>query len=298
MKYASIASERTHDPIGFMCRVLDVSTSGFFAWQARQRAPRRDLDAPLREAIVRVHQESRRRYGCRRVTHALRAQGWGVNVKRVRRVMRENGLRGVRKGRFVPRTTDECPSARPRPPRPAEALWRRDHRTGPNEQHHGPGPSRRRTVPGGDHRLEKTRRGLGYSLSDRMPDELVLNALRNACHQETPSRGTLFHPDRGGQDVRDDFRRALDALGMVASMSRKGDCWDNAVTESFFATLKAEEATEPYATKQEAHRAIAEYIHGFYNPVRLHSSLGYWSPNEYAQRLQHVDPDPPKRSVA
>ena len=108
MKYASIASERTHDPIGFMCRVLDVSTSGFFAWQARRSASRRDLDAPLREAIVRVHQESRRRYGCRRVTHALRAQGWGVNVKRVRRVMRENGLRGVRKGRFVPRTTDSA----------------------------------------------------------------------------------------------------------------------------------------------------------------------------------------------
>ncbi len=144
----------------------------------------------------------------------------------------------------------------------------------------------------------QTRQVLGYSLSDRMPDELVLNALRNACHQETPSRGTLFHSDRGGQYASDDFRRALDALGMVASMSRKGDCWDNAVTESFFATLKAEEATEPYATKQEAHRAIAEYIHGFYNPVRLHSSLGYWSPNEYACRLQHVDPDPPKRSVA
>ena len=154
MKYAYIASERSHYPIGFMCRVLEVSTSGFFSWQARARAPRSDADAPLREAIVQVHQESRRRYGRRRLTHALRARGWCVNPKRVRRVMREEGLRGVRKGRFVPRTTDECPSARPRPPRPAEALWRRDHRTGPNEQHHGPGPSRRRTVPGGDHRLE------------------------------------------------------------------------------------------------------------------------------------------------
>ena len=108
MKSASIASERTPSPIGFMGRGLDVSTSGFFAWQARRGAPRRDLDAPLREAIVRVHQESRRRDGCRRVTHALRAQGWGVNVKRVRRVMRKNGLRGVRQGRFVPRTTDSA----------------------------------------------------------------------------------------------------------------------------------------------------------------------------------------------
>ena len=119
----------------------------------------------------------------------------------------------------------------------------------------------------------KTRRMLGYSLSDRRPDELVLNALRNAGLQGAPSRGTLFHSDRGGQDVRDDVRHALDALGMVVRMSRKGNGWDNAVTESFFATLKAEDATEPYATKQEAHRAIAESIHGFYNPVRLHSEV-------------------------
>ena len=105
MKYAS---ERSHYPIGFMCRVLEVSTSGFFAWQARARAPCSDADAPLREVIVQVHQESRRRYGRRRLTHALRARGWCVNPKRVRRVMREEGLRGMRKGRFVPRTTDSA----------------------------------------------------------------------------------------------------------------------------------------------------------------------------------------------
>ena len=104
--------------------------------------------------------------------------------------------------------------------------------------------------------------------------------------------------DRGSQYASDDFREALGALGMVASMSRKGNCWDNAVSESFFATLKTEEATEPYATKQEAHQAIAAYIHGFYNPVCLHSSLGYLSPNEYARRMQHVDKTPSKRSVA
>jgi putative transposase len=115
VKYACIASERTDYPIGFMCRVLEVSTSGFFAWQARARAPRSDVDAPLRDAIVQVHQESRRRYGRRRVTHALRAQGWCVNPKRVRRVMREEGLRGVRKGRFVPRTTDSAHHSAPSP---------------------------------------------------------------------------------------------------------------------------------------------------------------------------------------
>ena len=144
----------------------------------------------------------------------------------------------------------------------------------------------------------QTRQVLGYSLSDRMPDELVLNALRNACHLDAPPPGTLFHSDRGSQYASDDFREALSALGMVASMRRKGNCWDNAVSGSFFATLKTEEATEPYATKQEAHRAIAQYIHGFCNPVRLHSSLGYLSPNEYARRMQHVDQHPSMRSAA
>ncbi len=142
----------------------------------------------------------------------------------------------------------------------------------------------------------QTRQVLGYSLSDRMPDELVLNTLRNACCLETPPSGTLFHSARGSQYASDDFRQARSARGMVASRSREGNCWDNAVSESFFATLKTEEATEPYATKQEAHQAIAAYIHGF--PVPLHSSLEYLSPNEYARRMQHVVQDPPKRPVA
>ena len=98
--------------------------------------------------------------------------------------------------------------------------------------------------------------------------------------------------------TRDDFREALGVLGMVARMSRNGNCSDNAVSESLFATLRAEEAAPPYATKQEARRAIAQYIHGFYNPVRLHSSRGDLSPNEYARRMQHVDQTPSKRSVA
>ena len=119
-----------------------------------------------------------------------------------------------------------------------------------------------------------------------------------ACHLDPPPLGTLFHSDRGSQYARDDFREALGALGMVARMSRNGNCSDNAVSESFFSTLQAEEATQPYATKQEAHRALAQYIHGFYNPVRLHSSLGYLSPNEYVRRMQHVDQTPSKRSAA
>lgn len=297
MKYAYIASQRTQYPIGFMCRVFEVSSSGFFAWQARQNLPRSEAQAPLREAIIQIHQQSRRRYGRRRLTHALRARGWRVNPKRVRRVMREQGLRGVRKGRFVPRTTDSA----------------HQRAIAPNVLHRRFGVATAVASWTSDITYIATREGwlylaviialqtrqvLGYSLCERMPDELVLNALRNACHLEMPLPGTLFHSDRGSQYASNDFREALGSLEMVASMSRKGNCWDNAVSESFFATLKTEEATGPYATKGEAHRAIAAYIHGFYNPLRLHSSLGYVSPNEYARRIKHAVQSPPMRSAA
>lgn len=144
----------------------------------------------------------------------------------------------------------------------------------------------------------QTRQVLGYSLSDRMPDELVLTALRNACHRHAPAPQTIFHSDRGSQYASDDFRDALEALQMTASMSRKGNCWDNAVAESFFATLKSEEITEPYENLQAAQRGIASFIHGFYNPVRLHSSLGYLSPDEYARRMKSAENRPVMRSVA
>jgi transposase InsO family protein len=223
-----------------MCRVLEVSTSGFFAWQARAQAPRSDADAPLRQAIVQIHQSSRRRYGRRRLTHALRVRGWCVNPKRVRRVMREEGLRGVRQGRFVPRTTD---SAHQRAIAP-NVLHRR---FGVDTAVHA-WASDLTDIAAREGWLYRavvialqTRQGLGYSLSDRMPDERV----RNACNLEVPPSGTLFHSDRGSQYASDDCRAALGALGMVASMSRKRNGWDNAVSESFFATLKTEEATEP-----------------------------------------------------
>jgi len=211
--------------------------------------------------------------------------------------MHEEGLRGVRKGRFVPRTTDGA----------------HDRAIACNLL------ARRFNIDSGvvawvsDITYVPTREGwlylaviialnsrqiLGYSLADRMPDELVLNALRNACRLQPPAASTVFHSDRGSQYASDDFLAAIDALQMVASMSRKGNCWDNAVAESFFATLKAEEITEPYVSKQDAHRGIASYIHGFYNPLRLHSSLGYLSPNEYARKMSESKTQTFLRSAA
>jgi transposase InsO family protein len=235
----------------------------------------------MREA----HQHSRRLYGRRRLTHALRERGHCINPKRVRRLMREEGLRGVRKGRFVPRTTDSQHSRAIA----ANVLARRfsvDAGVSGWVSDITYVPTREGWLYLAVIIALRTRQVLGYSLAEHMPDELVLSALRNACHAQPPAARTVFHSDRGSQYASDDFCDAIGALQMVASMSRKGNCWDNAVAESFFATLKAEEITQPYETKQHAHRGLASYIHGFYNPVRLHSSLGYLSPDEYARRMK------------
>jgi len=297
VRYACIEQQRAHYPIELMCRMLRVSRSGFFAWRGRRDQPRPDADAPVREDLREVHRQSRRLYGRRRLTHALRRRGHCINPKRVRRLMREEGLRGVRKGRFVPRTTDSQHSRAIA----ANVLARRfDVRAGADGW-----VSDITYVPTREGWLYlaviialRTRQVLGYSLDERMPDNLVLNALRNACYLQPPTASTLFHSDRGSQYASDDFRAAIGALSLVASMSRKGNCWDNAVAESFFATLKAEEITEPYETKLHAHQRIAGYIHGFYNPVRLHSSLGFVSPDEYARNMKRADKPTSMRSAA
>lgn len=134
----------------------------------------------------------------------------------------------------------------------------------------------------------QTRQVLGYSLSDRMPDDLVQQAFLNAWAASPATADTLFHSDRGSQYASRDFLQTITSHGLVPSMSRKGNCWDNAVAESFFATLKNEEATGVYETPAQANIAIASYIHGFYNPTRLHSALGYLSPNDYARTLKQA----------
>lgn len=288
MKYAYIDTQRAHYPIELMCRVLNVSRSGFFGWKACQQQSSVDPDSQLRQALRDAHQGSRRRYGRRRLTHALRAKGHCINPKRVRRLMREEGLQGVRKGRFVPCTTD----SRHAHPVAQNVLERRfDVQAGVAGW-----VSDITYVPTREGWLYlaviialQTRQELGYSLDEHMPDELVLNALRNACQAQPPAAGTLFHSDRGGQYASVELRNTLSALQMQSSMSRKGNCWDNAVAESFFATLKSEEITAPYETKRDAHCGIADYIHGFYNPVRLHSSLGYLSPDDYARKMRPLN---------
>lgn len=283
MRYAFVARERTHYPVRMLCRLLTVSVSGLYDWMRRRDSP--DTDRALRTQLRTIHADSRGTYGRPRMVRALRACAHPVGHKRVARLMREEGLRGKAKGRFKPRTTDS-----------GHRRVVAENRL--NRQFAVDDPS---AAWAGDitclHTREgwlylaavidlRTRQVLGYSLAERMPNELVQQAFLNAWSAGPVHAGALFHSDQGSQYASGDFRKTLLAHGFVPSMSRKGNCWDNAVVESFFATLKNEEATGLYRTKADAHTAIAHYIHGFYNPTRLHSALGYLAPNEYARRMK------------
>ena len=284
MKYALIATERTRYPVELLCRVLAVSASGFYEYQQRQARPTTDPDAALRADLHTLHGRSRRSYGRPRMVKALRACAHTVGPKRVARLMREEGLRGICKRRFKPSTTDS------RHTRPIAAnLLNRQFGVAASVPAWVSDitylPTREGWLYLAIVLSLQTRQVLGYSLADRMPDDLVQQAFRNAYSAAPALPGTLFHSDRGSQYASSDFAATLAPCGLIASMSRKGNCSDNAVAESFFSTLKAEEATATYQTKAEAHASIASYIHGFYNPIRLHSSLGYLSPNDFARRL-------------
>ncbi|MDN5940057.1 MAG: IS3 family transposase [Salinisphaera sp.] len=288
MRYAFVAQQRAHYPVKVLCRVLSVSVSGFHAFVHRSRRPPSAKDARLRDHLHTIHAGSRGTYGRPRMVRALRACGHAIGPKRVTRLMREEGLRGRCKGRsFKPRTTN----SRHRHPLADNVLDRR----------FDAGSARPAWV--GDITYIATKEGwlylatvisvqtrqvLGYSLAERMPDDLVQQAFLNAWTAASAEKGVLFHSDRGSQYASRAFRELIQGLGFVPSMSRKGNCWDNAVAESFFATLKNEEATGTYETKVEAIAAIATYIHGFYNTTRLHSALDYLSPNDYAAKLKQA----------
>ena len=285
MRYAFVARERTLYPLRMLCRLLAVSESGFYDYWHRQNQP--DPDAAIRADLHTIHAASRRTYGRPRMVKALCAGAHSVGHKRVSRLMREENLRGKSKGRFAPCTTD---SKHDRPV--AGNLLDRQFSVGDAVSAWVGDITYIPTREGWLYLAVtidlQTRRVLGYSLSERMPDALVRQAFLNAYSACPAPAGTLFHSDRGSQYASGAFQSAITTHGFVPSMSRKGNCWDNAVAESFFATLKNEEVTGVYASRADAHAAIASYIHGFYNPIRLHSALGYLSPNDYARTLKQA----------
>jgi len=287
VKFAFILAEKAAFPVLLLCAVLGVSPSGFYAWLARGAAPsaRARADQQLGVEIAAAHARSRRTYGSPRVHASLRAQGRRVGRKRVERLMRQRGLRGERKRPF--RTTTDSRHDSPIAPN----LLARDFTAAAPNRVWVTDVTAVRTRQGWLFVAAMVdlfaRRVVGWATSETNDTELALAALERAVRARKPPRGLVHHSDRGSPYASRRYRAATAAHGMETSMSRKGDCWDNAVAESFFSTLKAE-LTEraDYATREQARRSIGEYIDGFYNVERRHSFNGYVNPAEYELRCQ------------
>jgi len=283
VRFSFIAAEKACYPVTLMCRVLRVSRAGFYAWARRPEAARSRADRIISIKIAAIYRENRSRYGSPRVHQELRAQGWRTARKRVARLMREQGLRARSRRRF--RTTTDSRHGLP----VCENLLARNFAR--------PAPNRAWvtdityiwTAQGWLYLAAildlYSRQVVGWSMSARIDRQLALNALAMALDHRQPPAGLLHHSDRGSQYASSQYQRLLQQHGIAASMSRRGDCWDNAVAESFFATLKVELVYQcQWRNRAQARSAIFEYIELFYNRRRRHSSLGYLSPIDFENR--------------
>lgn len=285
MKFAFIEAHKVCFPIELLCVVLGVSRSGYYAWKTRPVSARDRDDAQLVVKIAAAHTRSRRTYGSPRVHAELRTRGVRVGRKRVERLMREGGIAARRKRRFR-RTTD---SKHPHPIAP-NVLDRQFEVERPNTTW-VTDVTYIWTAEGWLYLAAIldlcSRRVVGWAASATNDRQLALAALKCALKTRNTAAGLIHHSDRGSPYASEDYRAELDAHDFVASMSRRGNCWDNAVAESFFATLNGELVDhEHYVTRASAITSIGEYIDGFYNTQRRHSSIGYMSPMEFELKLQ------------
>ncbi len=269
--------QQTEFSIIAMCRTLQVSRSGYYEFLTRPPSARRLEDDELRPLIRAAFGKGRKNYGTRKIRRDLRVQGITVSRRRIGRLMREEGLRVKTRRRFKATTN----SKHDKPIAP-NLLKRNFTVDAPNVAYVG------------DITYIPTREGwlylavvidlysravVGWSMDSRMKANLVNNAMTTAIWKRKPSRGLIFHSDRGSQYASDSYQKILKTHGILPSMSRKGDCWDNAVAESFFHTLKIELIHHcDFQSRREAKAAIFEYIEVFYNRQRLHSSNDYEAP--------------------
>ena len=264
-----------------MCKVLRVSRSGFYAWARRGESPRACADRELSAEIRQVHEDSRETYGSPRVHAQLRRKGQRCSRKRVARLMRESGIRAKAGRKFRVRTTDSNHDL----PVAANLVDRQFRADAPNELW----VSDITYIPTGEGWLYLasivdvfSRRVVGWSMEAHMRTSLVLAALTMALRDRRPDRGIVHHSDRGSQYASMAYHAVLDDHGIVPSMSRAGDCYDNALKESFFHTLKVECVHgRSFATRDQARAAVFDYVETFYNRERLHSALGFMSPDEF-----------------
>jgi putative transposase len=272
-------------PVKSLCEVLKVSRSGYYQWRTVPNSVRARQEALMQERIAQIHRASRGTYGSPRVAAVLRKEGHSIGRHRVARLMRETGLQGRQRRRYRVRTTDS----------------NHDQPVAPNRLKVADRPTRIDEVWVSDITYVPTQEGwlylagvldlysrrlIGWAMGSGLETALPLAALLMALRHRRPPAGVVHHSDRGCQYASSVYRSALAANGCVASMSRRGNCYDNAAMEAFWSTLKHELVyRRDFRTRAEATTAIFDYIESFYNRVRLHSALGYQSPLDYEANL-------------
>lgn len=283
MKFRFIDEHQGDWPVRAMCRVLGVSPAGYYAWRCRPESARAAANRQLLEEIRRLHACHHGRYGSPRLHAALRAEGRGVSRGRIERLMRRHGIRATAARRFRPMTTDSRHGLPVAPNR----LEQHFAATAPNQVW----LADITYVPTGEGWLYlaavldlATRKVVGWAMRDHLRSELAEAALLMAMQRQRPAPGLVHHSDRGSQYAAGEYRKLLARAGLQASMSRRGNCYDNAPMESFFHTLKVELVHQRrWPTREEARRDLFAYVEGYYNRQRIHSALGYVTP-EQAER--------------
>ena len=284
MKYTFIRANEGVFQVQRMCRVLAVGRSGYYAWRRRKPSSRAQANQVLLALIATEHQASRTTYGSPRIQAALRRKGLRYGRHRIARLMRAHQMVARHKRKWHPTTTQRAPGVLPAP----NVLAQDFTASAPNEKWVS------------DFTYIETEQGwlylavvldlysrrvIGWSMHETMDTELVKAALHMALQDRQPAAGVLHHSDQGSQYTSDAYCAMLNAALAQRSMSRVGNCYDNAVIESFFATLKTECVTDPFPTRALARTTIFEYVEVWYNRQRLHSSLGYRSPVEFEQQF-------------
>jgi putative transposase len=285
VRFAWIHQQREQFEVSMMCKVLRVSRSGYYAWVDRPPSAREQRQDELIEQIRQAHEQSMGTYGSPRIYAELVEQDIEVCVNTVAKLMKKAEIRSVIHRKFVVRTTDS----------------NHDHPVAPNlldRQFQSPLPNQKwccdiTYIPTGEGFLYLaavmdtcSRRIVGWSMADHLRTELCLDALDMALQSRRPGSDLMHHSDRGVQYASGDYRQRLRSQGISVSMSRSGDCYDNAMMESFWGTLKTERVYQrDYQTQEEARRSIFQYIECWYNRKRRHSAIGYKSPEQFEASL-------------
>jgi putative transposase len=284
MRFRLIEDQRDVWPVRVMCDALSVSPSGYYAWRSRPESARKIANRELLVDIRRVHADHRGRYGAPRVHAELRAEGQSVSRKRIERIMHRHGIRAHAPRRYRVCTTDSKHSL----PVAANLLDRNFVAEKPDQVW----LADITYIPTGEGWLYLavildlfTRKIVGWAMRDHMPAELTMAALTMAVQRRHPGSGLIHHSDRGSQYAAGDYRKILQAAAITQSMSRKANCWDNAPMESFFGTLKTELVHQcEYPDRHAARRDLFAYIEGYYNRRRIHSAIGYITPEQADQK--------------